>query len=139
MRAFFLDTNILLDFLADRKPFSDDAEILFENARQQKVELYVSAISFNNLYYIINKLSGHKKALKLLGSLSEMVNIIPLDDSIIRTALKSSFKDFEDAIQYHSAMLLPNIEAIITRNSKDFKNSEMAVISPEIASKLLQE
>jgi predicted nucleic acid-binding protein len=138
MRAFFLDTNILLDFLADRKPYSDDAEIIFENAAQQKVELYVSAISFNNLYYIINKLSGHKKAIKLLGSLSEMVNIIPLDDSIIKSALASSFKDFEDAIQYHSAILFPNIEAIITRNSKDFKNSKMAIISPEIAVKLLQ-
>jgi predicted nucleic acid-binding protein len=65
MRHFLVDTNVLLDFLSDRKPFSDQAEILFEYKQPQQIEIYVSAISLNNLYYIINKISGHKTAIKL--------------------------------------------------------------------------
>ncbi len=139
MRHFLIDTNVLLDFLSDRKPFSDQAEVLFEYKQQKRIEIYVSAISFNNLYYIINKLSGHKIAIKLLSELADLVNIIPLDSSIIRHSLKSSFSDYEDSIQYNSALSEKVIEGIITRNSKDFKKSDLPVLSPEIAIKLAGE
>jgi predicted nucleic acid-binding protein len=138
MKTFLTDTNVLLDFLADRKPFSDHAEILFEYRQQKKVTLCVSAISFNNLYYVINKIEGHKTAIKLLNELSDLVNIIPLDQTIIQHALKSTFSDFEDAIQYHTALSIKNIHGIITRNSKDFKKSELPVLSPEIAISLIR-
>lgn len=139
MRHFLIDTNVLLDFLADRKPFSDQAEILFEYKQQKKINIYVSAISFNNLYYIINKISGHNIAIKLLSELADLVNTIPLDHSIIQNSLKSNFSDFEDAIQYNSALSVKNIEGIITRNSKDFKKSELPILSPEIGIKLAHE
>ena len=139
MRHFLIDTNVLLDFLSDRKPFSDQAEVLFEYKQLKKIEIYVSAISFNNLYYIINKISGNKTAIKLLSELADLVNIIPLDNSIIRNSLKSTFSDYEDAIQYNSALSVKLIEGIITRNSKDFKKSDLPILSPEIAIKLTYE
>ncbi|MDQ3395155.1 MAG: PIN domain-containing protein [Bacteroidota bacterium] len=139
MRHFLFDTNVLLDFLADRKPFSDQAEILFEYKQQKKINIFVSAISFNNLYYIINKIGGHVKAIKLLTELADLVNIIPLDHLIIQNSLKSNFSDFEDAIQYNSALNVKIIEGIITRNHKDFKHSELSILSPELAIKLTDE
>jgi len=136
MRHFFFDTNVLFDFLADRKPFSDQAEILFEYKQQKKINIYVSAISFNNLYYIINKIDGHGKAIKLLTELADLVIIISLNNLIIQDSLKSDLSDFEDAIQYYSALSVKNIEGIITRNAKDFKNTELPLLSPELAIKL---
>ena len=136
MRHFLIDTNVLLDFLSDRKPFSDQAEVLFEYKHQKKIEIYVSAISFNNLYYIINKISGHKKAIKLLSELADLVIIVSLDNSIIRNSLLNNFSDYEDAIQYNSALSVRVIEGIITRNNKDFKKSELPILSSEIAIKL---
>jgi predicted nucleic acid-binding protein len=100
----FIDTNVLLDFLAGRKPFSDHAEALFELRLLKKINIYVSAIFFNNLYRIMNRIGGHKKAIKHLTEPEELVAIIPLDNIIIQNALKSSFSDFEDAIQYYSAL-----------------------------------
>ena len=67
------------------------------------------------------------------------MNTIPLDNSIIRNSLKSSFSDFEDALQYQSALSFEVIEGIITRNSKDFKKSDLPILSPEIAIKLTNE
>lgn len=139
MKSFFLDTNILLDLLADRKPFSDQAAIIFEYQQQGKINLYASAISFNNLYYIINKLEGHKTALKLLKELADLLIIIPLEQAVILQALNSNFTDFEDAIQYFSALKSKNIRGIITRNSKDFKKSELPILSPELAIKIIEE
>jgi predicted nucleic acid-binding protein len=139
MRAFFIDTNVLLDFLADRKPFSDQAEIIFEYQQKKKIKIFVSAISFNNLYYIISKIDGHKAAITLLDELVELVIILPLDRAIIQQALKSSFADFEDAIQNFTALHAKNIEGIVTRNVKDFRKSDLAILSPELAIKLIEE
>lgn len=139
MKHFLFDTNVLLDFLADRKPFSDQAEILFEYKQQKKVNIHVSAISFNNLYYILNKVSDHKTAIKLLSELMDLVNTVPLNNTIIQNSLRSNFADFEDAIQYYSALSVKVIDGIVTRNSKDFKESELPVLIPEIAIKLADE
>lgn len=138
MKSFFVDTNVLLDFLANRKPFSDLAEVIFEYQQQKKIKLFVSAISFNNLYYIISKIEGHKKAISLLDELVELVEILPLDRVIIQNALNSSFADFEDAIQYYSAFQIEDVDGIITRNVKDFKKSDLAILTPELAIKLIE-
>jgi predicted nucleic acid-binding protein len=139
VKSFFIDTNILLDFLADRKPYSDQAAIIFENQQQGKLNLYVSAISFNNLYYVICKIEGHKTAIKLLKELTDIVTIIPLEQSIIQNSLESNFSDFEDAIQYYSALKTKSVKGIITRNTKDFKKSELPILTPELAIKLIEE
>lgn len=133
MKFFFIDTNIVLDLLANRKPFSENAEKLFLLAEQKKVRLYCSIISFNNIYYILKKELGHKKAIFTLNLLKQQIQVLDLDKNILWKALDSQFHDFEDAIQYFSALTNANIECIVTRNEKDFKHANLLVLTPDLA------
>lgn len=138
MIHFFLDTNIIYDFLTDRKPYSRQAAALFSASERGKVRLYVSAISFNNLYYVLRKDIGHKKALELLSELDTMVVTIDLNQSVIEKAINSKFADFEDALQFYGALSEPKIQAVVTRNTKDFKSKELLILKPEQAIRLVQ-
>lgn len=138
MRHFFLDTNVVIDFLADRKPFSDYAAALFQSLENGRATLYVASLSFNNVYYIIRQVHGHKKALQLITLLECLVEIAPVGPTTIKDAIASAFKDFEDAIQSFAAESVPEIDAIVTRNFKDFSKSKLPVISPEAALALLE-
>jgi predicted nucleic acid-binding protein len=137
MKQIFIDTNVIIDFLADKKPFSDYAAILFQLAKENKIKVHISAISFNNTYYILRKVASHKKALSLISIIEEYVGIQETNRSIIRKAIKSNFNDFEDAIQYFSAVQIGKIDIITTRDLKDFKKSDLPVLSPETTVKLL--
>lgn len=137
MRQIFIDTNVIIDFLADRSPFSEYAAILFQFAKEKKIKIFISAISFNNTYYILRKVTSHKKALNLISGIEDIVEIQETNRKIIRKAIKSNFNDFEDAIQYYSAIELGVIDIITTRDLKDFKRSELPVLSPETTVKLL--
>ena len=137
MKKIFIDTNVIIDFLADRTPFSEYAAILFQLAKENKIKIYISAISFNNTYNILRKVASHKKALSLISEIEEYVGIQETNRNILRKAMKSNFNDFEDAIQYYSAVQLGKIDIITTRYLKDFKKSELPVLSPETTVKLL--
>ena len=137
MKHFFLDTNILLDFLIDRKPFADQAALLFQAAADNEVKLYVAAISFNNIYYIVRQVHSHTKAMGLIKTLAQYVEIVAIDGVILEKAIASDFKDFEDAIQSFAAESVAAIELIVTRNIKDFKKSNLPIFSPESAVELL--
>lgn len=137
MRQIFIDTNVVIDFLADRSPFSEYAAIIFQLAKEKKIKIYISAVSFNNIYYILRKVTSHKKALSLISEIEDYVGIQETNRKILRKAIKSNFNDFEDAIQYYSAIELGAIDIITTRNLKDFKKSELPVLSPETTVKLL--
>jgi len=137
MKQVFIDTNVIIDFLGDREPFSEYAAILFQLAKENKIKIFVSAISFNNTYYILRKVTSNKRALSLISEIEGYVGIQETNRNIIQKALKSDFKDFEDAIQYFSAVQLGDIDIITTRDIKDFKKSELPVLSPETTVKLL--
>jgi predicted nucleic acid-binding protein len=137
MRQIFIDTNVIIDFLADRNPFSEHAAILFQLAKEKKIKIFISAISFNNTYYILRKVTSHKKTLNLISDIEDIVGIQETNRKIIRKAIKSNFNDFEDAIQYYSAIEFGAIDIITTRDLKDFKRSELPVLSPETTVKLL--
>lgn len=138
MKHIFLDTNIVIDFLADRKPFSLFAAKLFNFSILGKAKIYVSAVSYNNIYYILRQSHSSVETLKLLDELSEMTEITDLTKSIIKKSLKSDFKDFEDAIQYNCALSLFKIDFIVTRDTKDFKKSTLSIMTPEEAVRLLE-
>jgi predicted nucleic acid-binding protein len=133
MKYYFLDTNVILDLVANREPFVKDAELLFKLAEEKKVRLYCSAISFNNIYYIVKKASNHQTAKRTLNLLRNQVYIIDLDKNVLYQAIDSDFKDYEDAIQYLSALTNSSIECLVTRNPKDFKLAEIPVTTPNIA------
>lgn len=138
MINFFLDTNIVIDFLTDRKPFSSLAGKLFDYSEKGEVKLYLSAVSYSNIYYVVRKVSSHKETIKILSRLEEMTEIIATTSSTIKNAIDSEFKDFEDALQYYSAKLNTNINGIVTRNGGDFKHSTISILTPEEAIRFVE-
>jgi len=130
MTDLFIDTDIIIDFLADRKPFSREAAIIFTLIEQKKLKGSASALTFSNLYYVLRKFESHRKVIARLESLSKIVSILKVEELTIRNALASEFPDFEDSIQYFSAMGNKKIDIIITRNIKDYKRSEIPVMTP---------
>lgn len=130
MKHFFLDTNVVIDFLADRQPFSHAAAQLFNLAVSGQISLHISAVSYNNIYYVLRQSIPHRTTIALLEKLSEMIVITDVTSDIIRLSLKTDFKDYEDAIQYHCALSILKIEGIITLNTKDFKKSTLSVLTP---------
>ena len=127
----FLDTDVALDHLADRQPFAEYAHRLFALAETGELTVCVSSLSFSNLYYILRKLKGHADALVLLGKLKLLARVSAVTETEINSALSSSFKDFEDAIQHFTAKAEGGISAIITRNKADYSASEIPILSPE--------
>lgn len=130
MTDIFIDTDVIIDFLIDRKPYSREAAILFTLMEQKKLRGYSSSLTFSNLYYILRKIETHNKVISKLDSLSKILSILKVDEETIKDAINSRFLDFEDSIQYFSARDNKKISVIITRNIKDYKNSEIPVMTP---------
>jgi predicted nucleic acid-binding protein len=130
MKHIFMDTNVVIDFLANRQPFSADAARLFNSAINNNVTIYISAVSYNNIYYILRQSLSSNATIKLLTELASMAEITDVTDRIIRQSLKTDFKDYEDAIQYYCALSIPQIDFIVTRNIKDYKQSTLSVLTP---------
>lgn len=138
MKHLFLDTNVLIDFLADRKPFSLEAAKLFNYSFKKKVTIYVAAVSYNNIYYILRQSCSHSETIKILSQLKEWTETIDVSKDVIKKALGSSFKDFEDAIQYNCAKTLNKIDCIVTRDTKDFKSSSIPTLTPKEALTMIE-
>jgi predicted nucleic acid-binding protein len=130
MKHLFMDTNVVIDFLADRQPFSLHATRLFDLTIDGKVKIYISAVSYNNIYYILMQSLTNNATIKLLEELAEMTEITDVPKTIIKQSLKTDFKDYEDAIQYYCALSIPEIDFIVTRDTKDFKKSTLSVLTP---------
>jgi predicted nucleic acid-binding protein len=138
MITIFLDTNVLIDFFADRKPFSMDAAKLFNYSFNKKISIYISAVSYNNMYYILRQSFSHTETIKMLSELNEWSEIIDISKEVIKNSLKSEFKDFEDAIQYNCAKSFNKIDFIVTRNTKDYKTSSLPTLTPKEALTLIE-
>jgi predicted nucleic acid-binding protein len=138
MKNIFLDTNILIDFFADRKPFSIEAAKLFNYSFKKKINIYISAVSYNNIYYIMRQSFSHVETIKMLSELNEWSDIIDVSKDVIKKALESDFKDFEDAIQYNCAKSFHKIDFIVTRDTKDFKKSTLPILTPKEALTLIE-
>ena len=128
MDRILVDTNIVLDLLAKRPEFFTEAQELFTLSDKNKVALYVSSLTFANTYYILSQKMKLENVRKVLRKLKILVQILPMDDKIIDLALDSDFRDFEDAIQYYTA-IENDLNIIITRNLKDFKPAKIPVLT----------
>ncbi len=131
MNNLFLDSDVIIDFLIDRKPFSQHAARIFSLIAYKKIKGYSSPLCFSNVYYVLSKYASHKTIISKLKELTELIRILQVDKKVILSALHSNFKDFEDAIQYFTALANKSIDIIVTRNIKDFKNSALPVLTPE--------
>jgi predicted nucleic acid-binding protein len=131
MKSIFLDTNIVLDLLANREPFYFDAARLFSMADKKEIRLSVSALTFANTNYILLQSKKSEEAKQILRKLKLIVNILPLDEKILELALNDTdFKDFEDALQYFTA-IENGSDALITRNLKDFRKANIPVMTAD--------
>jgi len=126
----FVDSDVVIDFFTDREPHANPASELFELNEQGIIKIYLSAVSINNIYYIVRRFLGHKKTIEVVESLTEMTEIVGTTKKEIIQALKNDFSDYEDSVQYSSALTIKKLDTIITRNIKDYRNSSIAVMTP---------
>jgi len=131
MIRVFLDTNILVDLIADRKPFSKHAIEIFKYAEDLKVQLFTSSHSIATTHDLLKKYVDEKELRAILANLLEFLEVIPVDLDVLKKGLRSNHKDFEDAIQILCASSIAGINFIVTRNTKDFKTSEIVVLTPD--------
>ncbi len=138
MKNIFLDTNVVIDFLTDRKPFSLYAAKLFNFSLSGKAMIYISGISYNNIYYIVRQSLSNDETIRLLRDLFEMTEMIDVTKNSISQSLKADWRDFENAIQYHCALSVTTMDCIVTRSTKDFKKSALPVMTPQEAVSLIE-
>ncbi|GGA80546.1 PIN domain-containing protein [Flavobacterium palustre] len=130
MTRLFLDTNVILDLLGERIPFFDSIAKIATLADMGKITLVASPLSFTTIDYVLNRFESSESVLNKLRKFKIICEVCEVDEKTIEKGLNSSFKDFEDAVQYFTA-LQANCSIIITRNGKDFKNSTIPIMTAE--------
>lgn len=130
MKRILIDTNIIIDLLADRQPFAAASKTIFSLADTEEIQVVVSSLSIVNTHYILHNVHKIKDARSILSKFRALVETAHLSDKTIELALNElTFKDFKDAVQYFTA-IESKCECIVTRNLKDFKNSKLPVFGP---------
>jgi predicted nucleic acid-binding protein len=127
---FLLDTNVIVDVALERQPYFSDSETVLSLVEQGQIEGYISATTFSDLYYIIRKDKGRNLTLEFLSDISTFCRVATVDRAAIDMALTANFRDFEDAIQYSTAVI-NNLEAIVTRNPQDFPVTTLRILTPQ--------
>ena len=128
MIPIFLDTDILLDVFAQRAPFYDDSARVLTLVEEHHLVGHTSALIFANLYYILRRLRSRAVALASLRKLRTLVTVLAVDAQSIDFALQAAFTDFEDAIQYHTAIHY-QLRYLLTRNTDDYQTADPAKIT----------
>lgn len=126
----FLDTNVVLDLLGEREPFYDAIAKIVSLSDKGKIQLTVSALTYSTIFYILSRFEDKEIVKEKIRKFKIVAQTSDLTDKIIDKGLASKFKDFEDALQYYSA-LKSGCSIIITPNGKDFKLADISVFSPD--------
>jgi predicted nucleic acid-binding protein len=125
----FIDTNVLLDVLAKRQPFYEDSAAVWTLAEQGRIRGLVSVLSFSNIYYIVRRLKDRRAANQAMSLLRGTFKAVPCDEQVVFQAIDAGMKDFEDAIQYFSA-LRTEANCLLSRNPDHFPRSGLSVLTP---------
>lgn len=131
MKKVFVDTNIIVDLIADRRPYSKYAIEIFYKAEEKKIKLFTSSHSIATTHYLLKKYLEEKPLREVLYNLLDYLTVIPVNIDVLKKGLRSKHKDFEDAIQIVCASSIEKIDCIVTRNTKDFKDCEILVMTPD--------
>lgn len=137
MHKILVDTDVILDFFFDRQPFSENASKILSLCERKKTTGYVTPVIVSNAYYLLRQTAKHEKVIEKLGLLISFMEVLIVDKSTILMALNSEFKDFEDALQNYSAEQSKEIDVLVTRNIKDFRKSNLSVMTPDDYLKML--
>ena len=138
MKRVFVDTKILIDVLADRQPFSKFSVRLLQLAEENKIRLFVSSHSIATTHYLLKKYLNEKSLRGVLLRLLDFIEVIPIDQDILKRGLRSAYSDFEDGLQILCATSVKRIDFIVTRNLKDFKGAPVRILAPEEAVRELE-
>ncbi len=130
MNRIFVDTDVMLDLLAQREPHYKYAARIFSMADRGEIQVYVSSLSFSNLNYILSKQFSADQARKKLLTFKTLIHVLSVGEKSVDLALNSDFSDFEDALQYFTAVE-SNIQTLITRNVKDYKKAGISILTAE--------
>ena len=130
MNKVLIDTDVILDFFLDREPFSENAAMVISLCESDQIRGYITPVICSNIYYLLRQTASHEKVIKKLTQLLTIVDVLPMDRDIVKNALNSRFKDFEDALQSYSALKSGFIDVILTRNVKDYTKSDIGALTP---------
>ena len=130
MKTVLCDINFILDIFLKREPFYYSAARLFKKIEDKKLKGYLCALTFPTLFYLLSKELNKEKAIKILEKIRIVFGIAAVDEKVIDLSLTADFKDFEDAVQYYSAIQV-KADCIITRNKDDYVNDKVPVLTPE--------
>ena len=128
MKVLF-DTNVVLDVLLEREPFSEHAAYMMSKVERSEISGFLCATTVTTIYYLLSRFLGKEKAGKSIHSIVSLFEIASVNRVVIENALKSNFADFEDAVVSESARHA-GVEYIITRNVVDFKKSKIPAYTP---------
>ena len=126
----FVDSDVLLDVILIRKPHFNTSVEITELANDPNYMLCASVHSLLNIHYAVKKVSGEKIARQSIAVLIRKLKVIKEDADTIEQAIDSNFSDFEDAVQYYAA-ISARADIIITRNTKDYKQASIPVLTAE--------
>ena len=125
-----IDTDILLDCCLNREPYISDSIKILQLCELQKIQGYTTPVILSNLFYILRKNNSLEKVKLFIENLLKLLKVVDMNQQVVYEALVSGLKDFEDAMQYFSAVQHPEISILLTRNRKDFEGNELSILSP---------
>lgn len=131
MDNILIDTDVLMDLFFDREPFAKFSTEILNRCEEKRLNGFITPVIICNVYYLLRKTAKHQLIIEKIKQLLSIIEIIEMDKDVVLDALNSEFKDFEDALQNFSAVQIGKINIILTRNIKDFKKSDLAILTPE--------
>jgi predicted nucleic acid-binding protein len=124
-----LDSNVCFDFLLARPDDFVNAAAIFSGLKDGDFEGFVCSVTFTTIHYVVRKVESRESALLAVDTLMKVVEVCPVDRRVLEQARLLAFKDYEDAVQCASAVA-EGLDAIVTRNTRDFEQSPIPVYSP---------
>jgi predicted nucleic acid-binding protein len=130
-----VDTNVVLDIALNRKPFVEDAALLWRLAEQGEITACLSNTSITDIFYIINKHAGQEKARAFISDILDTFTLSDIDEEGFREALGSGMADFEDAVQY-IICTRNSCDVLTTRNKADYGDSDNVLDPAELIERI---
>jgi predicted nucleic acid-binding protein len=130
VKTFFFDINIILDIFLKREPFYASSAQVFSLAETKQFNGYLGALSYPILFYLLKKELDRDEAVAILKKVRIVLKTAPLVEKVVDSALSSNIRDFEDAMQYYSALEVKS-DYFITRNKKDYPANFLQILTPD--------
>lgn len=130
-KRVLFDTNVILDLLLERHPFFPGSAAALNLASQGRVHGFVAAHAVTTLFFILARKGNPERARNIMAELLKTLSVAQVSEKVVRAALSSKIKDFEDAVT-HFAALEERVAMIVSRNIKDFSKSDIPVVLPEV-------